>query len=127
MSESITYEWLLSHGWHKLERQERQPDDHVRRPIACDCIGDHFMVDPNDLCLELTIGYDGKWFCWVTQAVGHNNHAHRWIHVRHLRTTGELIRLYEGLTGSSFAEKTREICRFWKRQVPEDCREAIEY
>jgi hypothetical protein len=56
---------------------------------------------PDDLCIAVapTLGKkpldaDTQWHCWIVQ-----EEPRRSIHVRHMRYTWELARLYEGLTG----------------------------
>ena len=100
----LSYEWLHEWGWHKIPRQERQPTDHVRRCVGLEISDDRlFMAASEDLCIDLAPDFNGEfWYCWITKATGHNNPPHTWIHARHLKIRGDLILLYEGLTGRSF-------------------------
>jgi hypothetical protein len=100
----LSYEWLKANGWKTLTRQERQPTDHVRRPVAWEVAGGKRpFVSPDDLCVELalaTAGDDGEWHCWVSQV-----EPHRFVHVRMMRTVGDVIRLWEGLTGRDWSDR----------------------
>lgn len=104
----ITYDWLLAHGWHRLDREERQPFDHCRRCIGRDVIGDLYMAASEDLCIEVspTSATMTEWFVWITKAHSQNNFASVWLHVRYMRRAAELILLYEGLTGRRFGLPT---------------------
>lgn len=96
----ITEEWLSQTGfkWHQLERQ---PSKHWLL-----WIGDAVNRDDEkwrytsgeDLGVEVASGAQGnEWFCWIrSDSAGRYS---RFVHIRHLRTQEELIRLIEGLTG----------------------------
>jgi hypothetical protein len=91
----LTYEWLRSNGWRLLARQERQPTDHVRRDVACEVAGGRQpFVASDDLGIELAAGGMEGWFCWITRQEPRQS-----IHVRPVSTVGDVMRLWEGLTG----------------------------
>jgi len=104
-ADPLTYDWLLANGWHKLERLDRQPFDHVRRCVGLELVQNHhFMIAPEDVCLDLAPNFDlhsktGHWLCWLTRASAQNRHPSIWLHVRHLETIRDLAILYEGITG----------------------------
>jgi len=58
------------------------------------------MTCYEDLGIEVALGRDGTWFCWLRGDTA--GRYHRFIHIRHLRTTDELILLIEGLTGQAW-------------------------
>jgi hypothetical protein len=111
-SEPLDYEWLQEYGFRKITRQERQPTDHVRRCVAHETADDdRFMVAMEDLCIDLAPEcwpMARFWFCWVTRASSQNHFPSVFLHVRHLKTQGDLILLYEGLTGRRFGEPNRD-------------------
>lgn len=106
MSEPITYEWLQEWGFRTLPALERQPFDTVIRCIGLETVDDHFMTASEDLCIHMSPGQAACewWYCWIAKSHAFNRNPHVWIHVRHLRTQGELILLYEGLTGRKFGK-----------------------
>lgn len=91
----ITEDWLRAAGfkWHQFDRQ---PDKHWLLWLGPAI--DDGMTSFEDLGIELAPRYraDG-WFCWLrSDAAGR---YHRFIHLRHLFTTEELVQLIEGITG----------------------------
>lgn len=113
MGEPLSYVWLNENGFHTLDRRERQPTDHCRRCIGGELVEDSVhLVAREDLCLDVAPERwpnPNFWFCWVTRCSSQNNHPSIWLHVRHLRTVGDLVLLYEGLTGRQFGQP------HWKR------------
>lgn len=100
--EPITEEWLKSVGfkWHQFDRQTSK---HWLLWLG-DAMNGGGFSSFEDIGVELAAGaYDFKrkdstdWFCWLRGDSAHR--YHRFIHVRHLRTRGEAMRLVEGLTG----------------------------
>lgn len=91
----ITEEWLKTAGfkWHQLDRQ---PDKHWMLWLGPAI--DDGMTSFEDLGIELAPVYrKAEWFCWLrSDAAGR---YHRFIHRRHLRTTEEIVRLVEAITG----------------------------
>jgi hypothetical protein len=91
----ITEEWLRESGfkWHQLDRQ---PDKHWLLWIgeaANDC--------HDSLGVEVTpLRRDGEWFCWLRSDFA--GRYHRFLHVRHVKTTDDLIKMIEGLTGQTW-------------------------
>lgn len=100
-TEPIDEDWLKEAGfkWHQFDRQ---PDKHWL--LWCgDAIraGDGSLTSYEDIGIEVAPGRDGKWFCWFrSDAAGR---YHRFIHIRHLTTRGELTRLFEAVTGVKWA------------------------
>jgi len=93
--EPITEDWLREVGfkWHQFDRQ---PDKHwllwLGRAI------DDRMTGAEDLGLEVApIRHDDEWFCWLRSDACYR--YHRFIHLRHLKTRGELIAIVSALTG----------------------------
>lgn len=89
--EPLTEEWLAKVGfcWHQLDRQ---PQRHWLMWL------DTERRWANEVGLELASGaIGGEWFCWLRSDTAHR--YSRFVHVRHIKTRGELIRLVEGLTG----------------------------
>lgn len=102
----LTYDWLLANGFHKIDKHERQPTEHVRYCIGMHVIGDRFMVAPEDLCIDLCPLFadeDKGWHLWVTYCAGPNNFPCRWIGVRTIHYADEVIALYESLTGRKYS------------------------
>lgn len=92
----ITEDWLRENGfkWHQLERQNEK---HWLLWLG-GAMGKH--VDFEDIGIEVAPWVDGTWFCWLRSDTAHR--YSRFIHVRHIRTVGELIRLIEGLINAPF-------------------------
>ena len=109
---ALTYDWFKKNGFHRLERGERQPFDHVRRCLGMETIGKQFMVADEDLCLDLCPNDDSQesWHCWITKANSPSLHPTHWIHTRSLQFAEEVVLMYEGLTGRRFGPKE------WNRQ-----------
>lgn len=99
MSEEIAEDWLRAVGfkWHNLERQ---PDKHWLLWLGGATRGDQMFAGHEDLGVEVTPSRDGMWFCWLRSDVAHR--YSRFLHVRHLRTRVELIKLIEALTGQTW-------------------------
>ena len=105
MSEKLTEEWLKGAGfkWHQFDRQ---PDKHWLLWLGHAVANGH-MVSYEDLGVEVApmayknrngeqLGGD-EWFCWL-RSDGAGRY-HRFIHIRHLSTVDDLVKLIEGLTG----------------------------
>lgn len=103
MSETpITAAWLLAHDW-KLGSERNDPHTQLPgfrvRPIAYEVHGGRAPFQSHDdLCIALApdLG-DDRWSVWIYQM-----EPYRHIHVRQMRFTGELVRLWEGLTGQDW-------------------------
>jgi hypothetical protein len=125
-STPIDYEWLQEYGFRKITRQERQSTDHARRCVAHETADeDRFMVAMEDLCIDLAPNRWPRaefWFCWITRASSQNHFPSVFLHARHLKTQGDLMLLYEGLTGRSFGKPN------WDRRqlAPKILLEAVE-
>lgn len=94
-NEIITEDWLRSVGfrWHEFERSGG------KRWLLwlAGAFADGF-TSLEDLGIELTSGgRDNTWFCWLRGDYSHR--YSRFIHIRHLRTQAEVIRLVEACTG----------------------------
>lgn len=96
--EPITEDWLRSVGfkWHQLERQ---PNKHWLLWLG-NAIPKGFMASCEDIGVEVAPAISGTWFCWLRSDVSHR--YGRFIHIRNLTTTAELVRLIEGITGQSW-------------------------
>lgn len=96
MRRPITEEWLIANGF----RQETGRND-PRFPVRSIRLGDQIkggrpmFGSADDLCIDIApTAEPGEWFVWVAQ-----REPYRHIHVRCMRETHEIVRLYEGLTG----------------------------
>lgn len=91
----ITEKWLKEVGfkWHQLDRQ---PDKHWLLWLGPAI--DDGMTSFEDLGIEVAPRYRSEgWFCWLrSDAAGR---YHRFIHVRCIFTSEELVKLIEALTG----------------------------
>lgn len=101
MTEPITEEWLRSVGfkWHQLERQ---PNRHWLLWLG-NAMPKGFMASYEDIGVEVAPSISGTWFCWLRSDVSHR--YGRFIHIRNLTTTAELVRLIEGITGQAWDPK----------------------
>lgn len=97
MNEPITEEWLREVGfkWHQLERQL-----HKHWLLWLGDALDNRATSFDDLGVEVSTGSDDWWFCWLRS--DHAGRYSRFIHIRHVRSRGELIGLIEGVTGRSW-------------------------
>lgn len=113
--EPISDEWLRAVGfkWHQLERQpSKQWLLWLGAVVGRDPDGGRRMFsDTEDLGIELapcwypnavggTGGFEGQWFCWLRADTA--GRYHRFLHIRHLRYTDELVGMIEGLTGQTW-------------------------
>lgn len=93
----ISEDWLRLVGfkWHQLDRQPSKHwllwcGDAVRAK-------DGSLTSYEDIGIELASNRDGSWFCWLrSDAAGR---YHRFIHVRHMETQQDVVRLVEAVTG----------------------------
>jgi hypothetical protein len=102
----ITYGWLKAHGWRELQQMEGQPTIHYRRCIGRELIGDKFLQSNEDVCIDVCpdrMNDTRFWYVWLTRASSQNHHPSVWIHTRNMYHTGELMLLYEALSGRPFA------------------------
>lgn len=95
----ITDDWLREIGfrWHQMERQ---PNKHWVLALGDAVNDDRSFTCRDDLAIELTRSVyadDIFYNCWLRGDYSHR--YSRFIHVRHLTTRRDLIRLIEGLTG----------------------------
>lgn len=98
MRRPITEDWLRANGF-RVEDGRNDPRFPIRSlAIAGDKFGGRsFMESSDDLCIDVaptSIKDQAEWYVWIGQ-----REPYRHIHVRFMRTTDELARLYEGLTG----------------------------
>lgn len=95
--EPITEEWLSSVGfkWHQFDRQPCKQWLLWLGDVVAD-----FMTSFEDLGVELAPNLDKNWFCWIRGDISHR--YSRFIHIRHIKTRAELIRMIEGLTGQGW-------------------------
>jgi len=97
--EPITEDWLKANGfkWHQFDRQ---PDKHWLLWIG-DCAG--LFTSYEDLGIQVApnVPTDPEtWFCWLRDDSA--GRYHRFIHLRHLRTTDELVAIIAALSGRPF-------------------------
>lgn len=95
----LSEEWLAEVGfkWHEVTRS---PHKHWVLWLG-DALDGRMFSSQQDLGIELTMGaMEGKWFCWLRSDVA--GRYSRFLHVRHLYTQAELIRMVEGLTGQNW-------------------------
>lgn len=96
----ITEEWLKQAGfkWHQFDRQ---PEKHWLLWMGGALRQRPTLTDFEDLGIELApcggSMYAGEWFCWFRSDTA--GRYHRFIHLRHLTTTDEVVRLVEAITG----------------------------
>lgn len=99
-TDPITDDWLREVGfkWHQFDRQ---PAKQWLLWLG-DAMGDK-MTSYEDIGIELApMGHldSARWFCWLRgDSAGR---YHRFIHVRHLESRAQLIRMVEGLTGQTW-------------------------
>lgn len=94
--EPITEDWLKSVGfkWHQFDRQPTK-----QWLLWLGSAADN--GDAQDLGIEVTQNRDVDWFCWLRSDTSHR--YSRFLHVRHIKTRFELVRMIEGLTGQEFS------------------------
>lgn len=90
--------WLKEVGfkWHQLERQTSK---HWLLWLGAAVRShDDSLTDDEDIGIEVAAGIgDRGWFCWLrSDAAGR---YHRFIHLRHLHTRTDLIRIVEAISG----------------------------
>ena len=96
----ISEDWLRDSGfkWHQIERQ---PSKHWVLWLG-DAI-DERMVSFEDLGVEVAVdSRDEKPFAYVWLRADYAGRYSRFLHVRHMKTVDELIRLIEGVTGQTW-------------------------
>lgn len=104
----LSYGWLKENGFHRLDPQDRQLTDHYRRCLGRDLIGHGHLQSDEDICLDVCADrtVDPRfWYVWLVRASNQNSHPSVWIHTRHMVFVGELVMLYEALTGREFSPK----------------------
>lgn len=112
LSEELDEEWLRASGfkWHEFDRSggkhwvlwmgsciaAQENKSEALRTGRAQCWS---FTDDEDLGIEvaaLSLS-EGGWFCWLR---GDSSHRyHRFIHLKHIFTRIELVRLIEGITG----------------------------
>lgn len=94
----ITEDWLKSVGF-KWSQFDRQPTKQWTLWLgSClDCPDRRMFAGTEDLGIELADGQNGTWFCWLRSDSAHR--YHRFIHIRHLKTQDQVVRLVEAFTG----------------------------
>jgi hypothetical protein len=109
-NEPITEDWLKSAGFrhHQLDRQ---PDKHWLLWLGAATRERHSFTCYEDIGIELApcswknhkgddVGDVGSWFCWFrSDSAGRYS---RFLHIRHLRTVHDLVRLIEAITGQQW-------------------------
>lgn len=92
----ITEDWLREVGF-RWSQFERQPTKHWTIWLGW-AMEDG--PDLEDIGLELSEGFEGKWFCWLRSDTA--GRYSRFVHVRHLRWKLELAELIAAIAGRSF-------------------------
>jgi hypothetical protein len=95
VSELITEDWLKSVGfkWHQFDRQNEK-----QWLLWCGVRSrDNWGVDTQDIGVEVCGNLDKNWFCWLRSDTAHR--YSRFLHVRHMKTQDEVIKLVEAVTG----------------------------
>lgn len=94
----LSEDWLKANGfkWHQFDRQ---PNRHWLLWLG-GAIGDGMYTSYEDLGVEVAPGFDGKWHCWLRADT--SGRYHRFIHIRHIATVGDLAGLIAGITGRPF-------------------------
>lgn len=108
LDDPLSESWLASVGfkWHQMDRQ---PSRHWMLWIASVLPRRQFVCH-EDLGIEVADGaMDGEWFCWLRADT--SGRYHRFIHLRHIRTPRDLVRIIEGITGEAF--------------IPADCQTGL--
>lgn len=94
----ITEEWLASVGfkWHELDQAQGK-----QWLLWLGEVIEGAFSGFEDLGVQVArYDSDGSWSCWLRSDIAHR--YSRFIHIRHLSTRGELIRLLEALTGHAW-------------------------
>lgn len=107
----ITESWLAVNGfkWHQFDRQ---PDKHWLLWLGGAIATRGLFHSIEDLGIEVAqgwwknrngddVGDIGSWFCWLRGDTA--GRYSRLLHIRHIRTVPELVRLIEALTGQAWA------------------------
>lgn len=110
MPTPITEQWLKEAGfkWHQLDRQ---PHKHWLLWLGDAIEGVRGFTCFEDLGIELApswwendsgenVGDVESWHCWLRADTA--GRYHRFIHVRYLKTTEDLVALIEALTGQKW-------------------------
>jgi hypothetical protein len=102
LNEPITEEWLREVGfkWHQFNRQ---PDKQWLLWLGDACRTGQSFEGTEDIGIELAAGRDGWWFCWLRSDCAHR--YSRFLHVRHMRVRGDVIRLVVAITDQSWEPK----------------------
>jgi len=81
--------------WHQFDRQ---PSKQWLLWLAS-AFADGF-TGMEDLGIDLAENHDGTWFCWLRG--DYCSRYSRFVHIRHIRTQEEVIKLVEALTGQAW-------------------------
>lgn len=101
LPEPLSEAWLKANGfkWHQFDRQ---PDKHWLLWLGGAIDGGMFTTF-EDIGIEVAPNTPTDplaWFCWLRgDSAGR---YHRFIHLRHIHTVGELVKLIEAISGASF-------------------------
>jgi hypothetical protein len=101
VDEPITEDWLKSVGfkWHQFDRQ---PDKHWLLWLGGGLRQKPSLTDYEDIGIELAANLPlrddvAEWFCWLRSDCA--GRYHRFIHLRHIVTRGDVIALVEAISG----------------------------
>lgn len=110
MDAPLDEDWLKAVGfkWHQFDRQ---PNRHWLLWLGEAAADQGSFTSYEDIGIEIAAGWwlnsngkrindDGRWFCWLRDDAG--GHYHRFIHIRHIRTRGDVVRLVEAITGQTW-------------------------
>lgn len=131
MVSPITEDWLKAAGfkWHQFDLQ---PDKHWLLWLGDALKESSRLTSFSDIGLELApawwknrndedIGNVGAWHCWFRADVA--GRYHRFIHIRHLKSTGDLILLIEAITGQLWNPQNN---LYGSMRTPEDAKRIRE-
>lgn len=95
-TELISEDWLKQNGF-KWHMHDRQPSKHWLLWLGDAVEGRNMSYEDLGIELAQCSGDKRDWFCWLRSDVA--GRYHRFIHVRHLQRTQEVIDLVAALTG----------------------------
>lgn len=105
--EPISDDWLRAADfkWHQFDRQ---PSKQWVLWIG----GAVHGHSSDELGIEVAeIGRDGEWFCWIRSDFA--GRYSRMLHVRHVKTRGEIMLLFEGLTNVAWNTANHFFGQVW--------------
>ncbi|MGA7809659.1 hypothetical protein [Bradyrhizobium sp.] len=119
----ITEQWLKDAGfkWHQLDRQ---PDKHWLLWLGAGLKEKPCLTSFEDIGIELAPNRGEDWFCWLrSDAAGR---YHRFIHLRHVQTVGDVIALVEAISGRPWTPANHFYGSLYSPEGAERVRKDIE-